>query len=133
VFKTTLLKKIKEGNMNQLKQAQEQIVALQEQLKQATASLQMVSKRLEDQGQTVDKVNSLINQNRGLNRALLELYNEAMVKLSQADQVIKAQGAEYANVMQDAQTMAQMMAEDEKANTQSAELDAQALNAMLGQ
>jgi hypothetical protein len=106
---------------------------LQEQLKQATESLQMVSKRLEDQGQTVDKVNSLINQNRGLNRALLELYNEAMVKLSQADQVIKAQGAEYANVMQDAQTMAQMMAEDEQANTQSAELDAQALNAMLGQ
>jgi hypothetical protein len=133
VFKTTLLKKVKEGNMNQLKQAQEQIVALQEQLKQATASLQMVSKRLEDQGQTVDKVNSLINQNRALNRALLELYNEAMVKLSQADQVIKAQGAEYANVMQDAQTMAKMMAEDEQANMQGAELDAQALNDMLGQ
>jgi hypothetical protein len=133
VFKTTLLKKIKEGNINQLKQAQEQIVALQEQLKQATASLQMMSQKLEAQGQTVAKVNSIINQNRALSKTLADLYTEATGKINQANAVIKAQGAEYANVRRDAETMAQMMAEDDKANMQGADEEAQALSAMIGQ
>lgn len=133
VFKTTLLKKIKEDNMNQLKQAQEQIVALQEQLKQATASLQMMSQKLEEQGQTVAKVNSIINQNRALSKTLADLYTEATGKINQANAVIKAQGAEYANVRRDAETMAQMMAEDDRANMQGADEEAQALSAMIGQ
>jgi hypothetical protein len=133
VFKTTLLKKIKEGNINQLKQAQEQIVALQEQLKQATASMQMMSQKLEAQGQTVAKVNSIINQNRALSKTLADLYTEATGKINQANAVIKAQGAEYANVRRDAETMAQMMAEDDKANMQGADEEAQALSAMIGQ
>jgi chromosome segregation ATPase len=127
------LKKIKEGNINQLKQAQEQIVALQEQLKQATASMQMMSQKLEAQGQTVAKVNSIINQNRALSKTLADLYTEATGKINQANAVIKAQGAEYANVRRDAETMAQMMAEDDKANMQGADEEAQALSAMIGQ
>lgn len=133
VFKTTLLKKIKEGNMNQLKQAQEQIMSLQEQLKQSTASLQMMAKKLEEQGQTVAKVNNIINQNRALSKNLADLYTEAVGKINQANAVIQRQGAEYANVRKDAETMAQMMAEDDQANMQSAEEEAQALNAMIGQ
>jgi ABC-type transporter Mla subunit MlaD len=133
VFKTTLLKKIKEGNMNQLKQAQEQIAALQEQLKQATASLQMMAQKMEAQGQAVEKVNNLINQNRALNNALADLYTEATGKINQANAVIKAQGAEYANVRRDAETMAKIMAEDDQLNMQSAEKEAQALSAMVEQ
>jgi hypothetical protein len=133
VFKTTLLKKVKEGNMNQLKQAQEQIAALQEQLQQATANLQMMAKKIEQQGQTVEKVDALIAKNRALNKALMDLYGEATAKINQANAVIQQQGAEYANVRKDAETMAQMMAEDEDANMQSAQKEAQALNAMLGQ
>lgn len=133
VFKTTLLKRIKEGNVNQLKQAQEQIAALQEQLKQATASLQMMAQKMEAQGQAVEKVNNLINQNRALNNTLADLYTEAVGKLNQANAVIKAQGAEYANVRRDAETMAKMMAEDDQANVSAAEEEAQALSAMIGQ
>jgi hypothetical protein len=133
VFKTTLLKKIKEGNMHQLKQAQEQVVALQEQLQQATQSLQMMSKKMEEQGQTVAKVNNIINQNRALSKTLADLYTEATGKINQANAVIQAQGAEYANVRRDASAMAQMMAEDDQANMQSADEEAQALAAMLGQ
>lgn len=133
VFKTTLLKRIKEGNVNQLKQAQEQIVALQEQLQQATASLQAMSQRLEDQGKTVDQVNGLINKNRAISKTLIDLYEEATAKLNQANAVIQAQGAENATVRRDAETMAQMMAEDEQGKMQSATEEAHALNAMLGQ
>ena len=133
VFKTTLLKKIKEGNINQLKQAQEQIAALQEQLKQSTASLQMMAKKVEEQGQTVAKVNSIISQNRALSKTLADLYTEAVSKINQANAVNKTLGAEYATVRNDAATMAQMMAEDERANMQGADEEAQALSAMLGQ
>lgn len=132
-FKTSLLKKVQEGTANQVKQAQEQIAALQEQLQQATASLQMMAQKVETQGQTVAKVNSIINQNRALSKTLTDLYTEATGKLNQANAVIKAQGQEYANVRRDAQTMATMMAEDEKANAEAADEEAQALAAMLEQ
>lgn len=130
-FKTALLKKVQEGTANQVKQAQEQIVALQEQLAQATAALQQMGQRLEAQGKAVEQVNGLINQNRSLSKTLAELYQEATTKINTANAVMKAQGQEYANVKRDAQTMAQMMAEDEQANMKAADEDAQALAAML--
>lgn len=132
-FKTTLMKRVKEGNINQLKQAEEEIKSLQEQLKQATASLQMMAQRLEAQGETVAKVNAIINQNRALSKTLTDLYTEATGKINQANEVIKAQGNEYATVRKDAETMAMMMAEDEKSNMQGADEEAQALASMLGQ
>ena len=130
-FKTALLKKVQEGTANQVKQAQEQIVALQEQLAQATAALEQMSKRLEAQGKAVEQVNGLISQNRSLSQTLAELYQEATTKINTANAVMKAQGQEYANVRRDAQAMAQMMAEDEKANAEAADEEAKALAAML--
>ena len=132
-FKTSLLKKVQEGTANQVKQAQEQIVALQEQLAQATAALQQMGQRLEAQGQTVEKVDQIINRNRAMGKTLAELYEEATQKINTANAVMKAQGQEYANVRRDAETMAMMMAEDDKSNNASATQEAQALAEMLGQ
>ena len=132
-FKTSLLKKVQEGTANQVKAAQEQIVALQEQLAQATAALQQMGQRLEAQGQTVEKVDQLINRNRAMGKTLAELYEEATQKINTANAVMKAQGQEYANVRRDAETMAMMMAEDDKSNNASATQEAQALAEMLGQ
>ena len=132
-FKTSLLKKVQEGTASQVKQAQEQVVALQEQLTQATTALQQMADRLEAQGQTVEKVDQIINRNRAMGKTLAELYQEAENKINAANAVIKAQGQEYANVRRDAQTMAQMMAEDDASNEASATQEAQALAEMLGQ
>ena len=132
-FKTSLLKKVQEGTANQVKAAQEQIVALQEQLAQATAALQQMGQRLEAQGQTVEKVDQLINRNRAMGKTLAELYEEATQKINTANAVMKAQGQEYANVRRDAETMAMMMAEDDKSNNARATQEAQALAEMLGQ
>ena len=131
-FKTSLLKKVQEGTANQVKQAQEQIAALQEQLVQSNTALQAMSQKLEAQGKTVDQVNALISKNRAVSAMLMEWQKEATDKLNYANAIIQAQGQEYAKTRQDAVTMAQMMAEDEKANMQAAEKEAQALNAMLG-
>ena len=131
-FKTSLLKKVQEGTANQVKAAQEQIAALQEQLAQATASLQQMAQRVEAQGKYVEKVNSLINQNRAVNRTLAEIYEEASAKINTANAVIKAQEQQNATVKRDAQTMAMMMAEDDAANIAMADEEAQALAAMIG-
>ena len=132
-FKTALLKKVQEGTANQVKQAQEQVMALQEQLNQATAALELMSKRLEAQGKAVEQVNHLINQNRAVNQTLAEIYEEATTKLNAANAAMQAQGQEYANVRRDAETMAKMMAEDDASNNASATQEAQALAEMLGQ
>ena len=71
--------------------------------------------------------------NKKMGKTLAELYQEAEQKINAANAVIKAQGQEYANVRRDAQTMATMMAEDEKANAEAADEEAQALAAMLEQ
>jgi paraquat-inducible protein B len=126
VFKNSLLKQIKEGNTAQLKQAQEQILALQEQLKQATEALKMYAQRLEAQGQTVDKVNNLINQNRALSKTLMETFDAATQRANEAQRY----AMENASVKRDAQTMAMMMAEDDEANMQEAQANADALSAL---
>ncbi len=128
VFKNSLLKQIKEGNTAQLKQAQEQIMALQEQLKQATEALKMYAQRLEAQGQTVDKVNKLINQNRAISKTLMETFDAATQRASEA----RRYAMENASVKKDAQTMAMMMAEDDEANMQEAQANADALSALSG-
>jgi hypothetical protein len=92
-----------------------------------------MAQRLEAQGQTVEKVDQIINRNRAMGRTLAELYQEATQKINTANAVMKAQGQEYANVRRDAETMAIMMAEDDKANADAADKEAQALAAMLEQ
>jgi chromosome segregation ATPase len=132
-FKTTLMKKVKEGNTAQLKQAQETIQALQEQLAQSNAVIQELAKKIEQQGQTVEKIDQLINRNRSLSKSLADLYNEATAKISEANAIMTAQQAKNAEVMQDASTMAQMMSEDEESNMQEAEKTAKALKDAIGQ
>ena len=132
-FKTSLLKKVQEGTANQVKAAQEQVAALQEQLNQSTTALQQMGQRLEAQGVAVEKVNEIINRNRAISRTLAELYTEASNKINSANAALKAQNQEYANVRRDAQQMAMMMAEDDRANMQAAEEEAQALAAMTEQ
>lgn len=112
-FKTTLLKKVKEGSTAQLKQAQEQLAALQEQLQQYEAYLQQLMKRMQAQGRTVEQVNRLIAQNRQLQATLAELQTEYTNKINQANAVIGVKQAEMDELRQDAETMALMMADTE--------------------
>jgi CII-binding regulator of phage lambda lysogenization HflD len=133
VFKTTLLKKVKEGNVAQLKQAQEQIMVLQEQLQQSNAAVQQLAQRIEAQGKTVEQVDRLISKNRALSKTLAELYQEATTKINTANAAIMAQAQENANVRSDAKQMALMMAEDDARANAEAEESAAALEALIGQ
>jgi hypothetical protein len=133
VFKTTLLKKVKEGNVAQLKQAQEQIMVLQEQLQQSNAAVQQLAQRIEAQGKTVEQVDRLISKNRALSKTLAELYQEATTKINTANAAIMAQAQENANVRNDAKQMALMMAEDDARANAEAEESAAALEALIGQ
>lgn len=112
-FKTTLLKKVKEGSTAQLKQAQEQLAAMQEQLQQYEAYLQQLMKRMQAQGRTVEQVNRLIAQNRQLQATLAELQTEYTNKINQANAAIGVKQAEADELRQDAETMALMMADTE--------------------
>ena len=106
-FKTTLLKKVQEGSVAQLKQAQEQIAALQEQLAQYQQYMQTMSEKLKAQGKTVERVNRIINENRKLSATLAELQTEYTEKINQANAI-------NSEVTQDAKTLALMMAESQQ-------------------
>ena len=132
-FKTTLLKRVKESSTSQLKQMQEQLMALQEQLKQYEAYLQQYKTQLQAAGQKVDQVERLINDNRKLRVTLADLQAEYTSKINQANAVIGNTQAKAQELRQDAETMAKMMAEDDKRSMADAEESAVALEALIGQ
>ena len=112
-FKATLLKKVQEGNINQIKQMQEQLAALQQQVQQYQVYIEELGKRLQKQGKTVDQVNSVIAQNRQLSATLAELQTEYTAKINEANAQMQAQNAEYMQTRKDAETMAMMMAQSD--------------------
>lgn len=119
-FQSTLLKKVKEGSVNQMKQMQQQLVALQEQVAQYQQFIEGLKKRMEKQGETVDKVNAVISENRRLSAILAELHAEYTAKINQANTVLLTQQQQNAQTRHDAELMALMMAEEEtrgQANT----------------
>lgn len=105
-FKATLLKKVKEGSINQLKQTQEQLAALQEQVQQYQAYIEQLGNKIEAQGKTVDTVSRVINENRRLSATLADLQAEYTAKINQAN-------AENRQMHSDAETMALMLADSE--------------------
>lgn len=112
-FQSTLLKKVKEGNVNQMKQMQEQLVALQEQVGQYQQFIEGLKERMVKQGETVDKVNKVVAENRRLNALIAELQAEYTTKINEANAVLGMQQQENAQTRQDAEMMALMMAEAE--------------------
>ena len=119
-FQSTLLKKVKEGNVNQMLQMQQQLQALQEQVGQYQQFIEGLKKRMEKQGETVDKVNAVISENRRLNAILADLQAEYTAKINEANAVLLAQQQQNNQTRQDAEMMALMMAEQEtsgQANT----------------
>jgi hypothetical protein len=118
-FQSTLLKKVKEGNVNQMKQMQQQLAALQEQVGQYQQFIEGLKKRMVQQGETVDKVNQVINENRRLSALLADLQAEYTAKINQANTVLLTQQQENAQTRQDAELMALMMAEEETRGKQN--------------
>ena len=112
-FQSTLLKKVKEGNVNQLKQMQAQLVALQEQVGQYQQFIETLKARMVKQGETVDKVNKVVAENRRLNALIADLQAEYTAKINEANAVLGMQQQENAQTRQDAEMMALMMAEAE--------------------
>jgi hypothetical protein len=115
-FKATLLKKAQEGTINQMKQAQEEIAALQQQVQQYQAYIEELGKRLQKQGKTVDQVNAVIAQNRQLSATLAQLQTEYTQKINQANAEMQMQNAEYMQTRKDAEAMAMMMAQESGSN-----------------
>ncbi len=119
-FKATLLKKVQEGSINQIKQMQEQLVALQQQVQQYQSYIDELGKRLQKQGKTVDQVNAVIAQNRQLSATLAELQTEYTAKINEANAQMQLQNAEYMQTRKDAETMAMMMAQTENNGSNNA-------------
>lgn len=110
-FKSTLLKKVKEGSVAQLKQAQEQIAALQEQITQYQSYIQQIAVKMKEQGKTVEQVNRIISENRKLNATLAQLQTEYTAKINQANAANVELAKQNDAVTKDAQLMALMMAD----------------------
>ena len=114
-FQSTLLKKVKEGNVNQMKQMQQQLAALQEQVGQYQQFVESLKDRMAKQGATVDKVNAVISENRRLNAVLAELQAEYTAKINEANAVLLTQQQQNNQTRQDAEMMAMMMAAEDEA------------------
>jgi myosin heavy subunit len=112
-FKGSLQKELQEGNFAKLQQMQQQMAMLQEQNQQLQAYLQKQQEILQKQGKSVEGGNRLVNEVRRLNAQLISLQNEYTDKINQANAVNQQTMSRNQELMKDAQTMAQMLADDD--------------------
>ena len=110
VFKASLMKEIKEGNIAKMQQLQSELKNAQEQSASMQTYLEQMAKALQAQGKSVDSVKRLINENRQLNATLAALYEESVTKINQANKIIETQAAANKEMLSDAETMAMMLA-----------------------
>lgn len=106
VFKSSLSKQIKEGNLAKMKQMQEELLATQEQMQQIQGYVQEMQKRMQAQGKTVESANRFVAEIRRLNAFIVELQNEYTEKINKANVINQAQAAENAELKRDAETLA---------------------------
>lgn len=98
--KSELLKGIEEEEQNQIKQ-------LSEQLKQTEEQNLQLTKMVEEQKSTVEKVVSIVEENNRLRAFIAAMYTEAKTKINNANAQIKAGNAKIAETTQDASEFAQ--------------------------
>ena len=106
VFKSSLSKQMKEGNLAKMKQMQEELLSMQEQMKQVQAYVQEMQKRMQAQGKTVESANKFVAEIRRLNAFIAELQNEYTAKINQANAINQAQAAKNAELKRDAEILA---------------------------
>lgn len=105
--RTEILKGIEEDEQNQ-------IVALTQQLEQAQQQNIELAKVVEQQKETVDKVISVIKENNELKTFIADLYNEAAVKIKEANRQTQLGNAKLAETTKDASDMAQVIYDEIK-------------------
>lgn len=98
--KSELLRSIEADEQSQIKQ-------LSEQLQAAQAEVARLAQLTEEQNSTVEKVVSVIEENRRLQTLIASMYTEARTKLDVANAQIKAGNAKIAETTKDASDFAQ--------------------------
>lgn len=106
VFKSSLSKQLKEGNLAKMKQMQQQLAATQEQMKQIQEYVQELQKCMQAQGRTVESANRFVAEIRRLNAYIAELQNEYTAKINQANAINQAQANKNAELQRDAEVLA---------------------------
>lgn len=86
------------------------VMALEAQLAQLTQQLQQRDQVIAEQQKTVDRVNSMIDENQRLKSMLAQLYTEAAQKIRNANAQIAAGNAKIRETQTDASEMAQFIA-----------------------
>jgi hypothetical protein len=94
-FKASLIKEIEAGKVNQIAQMQKAI-------EQQTLQMQQVLGLVKEQQKTIDKVDSIVNENRKLQETLANLQGEYSVKIQQANMILEQARARVGEVTQDA-------------------------------
>jgi hypothetical protein len=94
-FKATMQKEVDAGHANIVAQ-------MQKALEQNTLQMQQMSTQIQQQQKTVDKVDSIINENRKLQMFLTELQNEYTMKIKEANAVMEQARARVGELTQDA-------------------------------
>ena len=106
VFKSSLSKQLKEGNLAKMRQMQQELVSTKEQMEQIQAYVQEMQKRMQAQGKTVESANRFVAEIRRLNTFIADLQNEYTAKINQANAINQAQAMKNAELQQDAEILA---------------------------
>lgn len=106
VFKSSLSKQLKEGNLAKMRQMQQELVSTKEQMEQIQAYVQEMQKRMQAQGKTVESANRFVAEIRRLNTFIADLQNEYTAKINQANAINQAQAMKNAELKKDAEILA---------------------------